>query len=155
LFTSGAKIKLNLIPYKGAIQSVQDALAGNIQVCFGNVLNYMPLAKAGRLRMIAVTSAKRSSVLPQVPSIAEQGVPGYDVTTWHGWLAPAGTPPAIITKLSEELARAVKSPDVATRLAEDGGEPNGTTPEEFRQVIKTEVPRWRKIVKDLGLTSME
>ena len=82
-------------------------------------------------------------------------MPGYDVTTWHGWLAPAGTPATIVTKLSEELARAVKLPEIASRLAEDGGEPIGSTPEQFRQLIRTEVPRWRKIIKDTGLTSME
>ena len=155
LFASGAKIKLNIIPYKGGGQIVNDTVAGNIQVCFGNVLNYLPLVKAGRLRAIAVTSATRSSVLPQLPAIAEGGVPGYDVTTWHGWLAPAHTPFAIVNKLSEELARAVRSPDIAARLAEDGGEPSGSSPEQFRQLIRAEVPRWRQIVKDTGLTSME
>jgi tripartite-type tricarboxylate transporter receptor subunit TctC len=89
--------------------------------------------------------------VPELPTISESGVPGYDVTTWNGWLAPAGTPVAMINKLSVELARAVKSPDVTNKLLGDGGEPVGSTPEQFQQLIAVEIPRWHKVVNDIGL----
>jgi tripartite-type tricarboxylate transporter receptor subunit TctC len=155
LFASGARVKLNIIPYKGGVQIVIDLMAGNIQLSFGNILNYLPHVKSGRLRALGVTSATRSAAMPHLPTIAESGLPGYDVTTWHGWLAPADTPATIVNKLSQELARAVRMPDIASKLAEDGGEPVGSTPEQFRDLIRTEVPRWRKVIKEVGLTSAE
>lgn len=117
----------------------------------GNVLATLPYVKSGRLHALAVSTAERSAVLPDLPTIAESGVPGFDVSTWHGWLAPAGTPPAIVNKLSAELAIAVKSADVAKRLAEDGGEPLGGGPEQLRNLIAVEVPRWRKVVRDADM----
>lgn len=124
-----------------------DAIAGQVHVVFGSVLVTLPHVRSGRLRALAVSSAGRSSVLPQLPTISEAGVRGYDVATWFGWVAPAGTPAAIVGKLSAEIAKVVKSPDVARKLAEDGGEPVGGTPEQFQQLIAVEVPRWRKVVK--------
>jgi tripartite-type tricarboxylate transporter receptor subunit TctC len=150
-FAIGAHINVAIIPYKGTGQTMIDAISGQIQGFFGNVLSVMPHVKSGRLRAIGVSSRERSSVFPGLPTIAESGVPGYDVTTWHGWLAPAGTPRAITNKLSAELARAVRAPDVAKTLAEDGGEPVGSTPDEFRRLIADEVPRWKKIIKDTNL----
>ena len=128
-----------------------ETIAGQIQSLFGNVLAALPYVKAGRLRALAVTTAERCAVLPDLPPIAESGVPGFDVSTWHGWFAPAGTPPAIVRKLSAELAAAVKSPDIARKLAEDGGVPIGGGPEQMRDLIAVEVPRWRKVVKDAGM----
>ena len=150
-FIAAAQIKLTLVPYKGSGQVMVETIAGQIQSLFGNVLAALPYVKAGRLRALAVTTAERSAVLPDLPAIAEAGVPGFDVSTWHGWLAPAGTPPAIVKKLSAELAAAVKSPDIAKKLAEDGGEPIGGSPELLRNLIALEVPRWRKVVKDAGM----
>lgn len=150
-FASGANIKITIIPYKGTGQTMVDAIAGHIHMFFGNVLSTNSHVKSGKLRALAVSSAGRSSVLPELPALAESGVPGYDVTTWHGWLAPAGMPAAIASKLSAELGKAVKSHDVARRLAEDGGEAVGSTPEQFQQLIAEEVPRWRKIIRDSGM----
>ena len=155
LLASGSDIKLNIIPYKGTGQIITDTMAGHIQVAFGNVIQNLSHAKSGRLRALAVTSTTRSSVVPDLPTIAESGVPGYDVTTWHGWLAPAATPPMILARLSDELARAVKAPEIAARLIQDGVEPIGSTPEQFQQLLGAEVPRWRKIIKDIGLTNTD
>ncbi len=148
---STAGIKVALIPYKGAAQALLDTVAGQIQVALGNVVGTLPHVRSGRLRVLAVSSAERAAAVPDLATIAESGVPGYDVTTWNGWLAPAGTPPAMINKLSLELARAVKSQDVTKKLLGDGAEPVGSTPEQFQQLIAVEIPRWRKIVNDLGL----
>jgi tripartite-type tricarboxylate transporter receptor subunit TctC len=150
-FIAAAQIRLTLVPYKGSGQVMVETIAGQIQSLFGNVLAALPYVKAGRLRALAVTTAERSAVLPELPAIAEAGVAGFDVSTWHGWLAPAGTPPAIVRKLSGELAAAVKSPDIAKKLAEDGGEPIGGSPERLRDLIAVEVPRWRKVVRDAGM----
>ncbi len=150
-FAFTAKIKVTIIPYKGSGQVMVDAIAGQIHMFFGSVLIALSHVKSGRLRALAVSSAERSSVLPELPTLSESGVRGYDVTFWNGWVAPAGTPAAIVSKLSAELGKAVKSPDVAKNLAEDGGEPVGSTPEQFEQLIATEVPRWRKVVRDSGM----
>ena len=150
-FTTMANVKVTLIPYKGSGPVTVDTIAGQIHVFFGNVLTNLPHVKSGRLRALAVSGAERSAVLPELPTIAESGLRGYDVTAWTGWLAPAGTPPAIVGKLSAELARVVKSPDMASKLAEDGGEPVGSTPEQFRALIAAEIPRWRKVAAALGL----
>lgn len=150
-FASAANIKVTLIPYKGVAQVTIDAIAGQIHVFFSGILTDWPHVKSGRLRALAVSSAERSSALPELPTISESGVRGYDVTVWHGWVAPARTPTAIVNKLSAELVRAVRSPDVAKRLVENGEVPVGSTPEQFQQVIAVEVPRWRKVVKDSGM----
>jgi len=150
-FLSMANLKIRLIPYKAFNQVLVDTMAGEIQMLFGSVLNTLPHVKSGRLRALAVSSAQRSAVLPQLPTVAESGVPGYDVTGWYGWVAPAGTPAAIVNLVSRELARAVKLPDVSKTLAADGAEPVGSTPAQFQQLIADEVPRWRKIVKATGM----
>ena len=118
---------------------------------FGNVLSSLPHVRAGRLRSLAVTTARRSTVLPDLPTIAESGVPGYENSTWHGWLAPAGTPPAILNRLNAELVKGARAPDVAERLAPDGGEPVGSTPEQFARFIDNDMGRWSKIVKETGM----
>ena len=115
------------------------------------MLATLPYVKARRLNALGVSTSERCAALPGLPTIAESGVPGFDVSTWHGWLAPAGTPPAIIHKLSMNLANAVKSPDIATTLADDGGIPLGSSPEQFHNLIAVEVPRWRKVVHDAGM----
>ena len=151
LFTTIARIQLTHIPYKGTGPALVDVMSGQVHSLVGNVLSSLQHAKAGRLRALGVTSAKRSAVLPDIPTLAEAGVPGYESTTWHGWLAPAATPAAIITKLSAELAKAGKSAEVIQRLTPDGAEPVGSTPEQFRQFIATDVARWRKVVQDAGI----
>jgi tripartite-type tricarboxylate transporter receptor subunit TctC len=142
---------MRVIPYKAFNQALIDAMAGEVQVLFGSPLNTLPHVRAGKLRALAVSSAQRAAILPQLPTVAESGVPGYDVSGWYGWVAPAGTPASIVNLLSRELERAVKLPDVAKTLAEDGGEPVGSTPVQFQKLIAEEVPRWRTIVKTSGM----
>src|SRR5262249_44610284 len=119
-FTTMANIKVSIIPYKGTEQSVTDVVAGQVPVLFGSFLTLLPHVKSGRLRGLAVTPLERSPLLPAVPAVAEAGLRGYDVSPWHGWLAPAGTPPAIVSKLNEELIRAIKSADLSRKMADDG-----------------------------------
>ena len=151
LFRSMANVKIVHIPYKGTAQAIVDTVAGQVHGFFGNPLSSLPHVKAGKLRALAVTSAKRSAVLPELPTISESGVPGYETTTWHGWLAPGGTPPAIVGRLNAELVKAAKAPEVGGKLAADGGEPVGSTPEQFTQHLVTDLARWRKIVKEAGI----
>lgn len=151
MFASKAGIKVTLIAYKGSGPVMIDTISGQLHVLFGNVLAALPYVRAGRLRALGVSTRERSAVLRELPTLAEAGVPGFDVSTWHGWLAPAGTPPALVNKLSAELAAAVKAPDVAGKLAEDGGEPVGGSPEQLQKLIALEVPRWRKVVRDSGM----
>jgi len=151
LFRALARVNISHVPYKGTGQSLVDGMSGQVHMLFGNVLSSLPHARAGRLRALAVTTAKRSAVLPDLPTIAEAGVPGYENSTWHGWLAPTGTPPSILGRLNTELVRSTRSPDVVERLAPDGGEPVGSTPEQFRRHIADELARWGKLVTATGI----
>lgn len=151
-FADSAKIKLTYIPYKGTGPVLIDLIAGQIDMTIGNVLSTLPFIKAGKMRALASSMSTRSAVLPNLPTIAEAGIAGYDLNTWHGWAAPAGTPQAVINKVHQELVRMVKSPQVAEQLAQDGGEPVGSTPEEFRQLLLAEVIRWRKLIASSSIT---
>lgn len=146
-------IQLNHIPYKGTGPVLIDLVAGRTQMAFGNPLSTLPLVKSGKLRALATSMNKRSLVLPDLPTIAEGGLAGYDLNTWHGWVGPAGMPMAIVNKMSQELAKVVKSPQISEQLKDDGGEPVGSTPEEFRQLIASESVRWRKIAAAANITS--
>jgi tripartite-type tricarboxylate transporter receptor subunit TctC len=151
LFKSLSGVTITHIPYKGTAPALVDVMAGQVHMLFGNVLSTLSHVKAGKLRALAVTTAKRSTALPDLPTITESGVPGYDNSTWHGWLAPAGTPPAILNRLNAELVKSARAPDVVMRLAPDGGEAVGSTSEAFTQHIATEIARWRKVVRDAGM----
>jgi tripartite-type tricarboxylate transporter receptor subunit TctC len=151
LFKALSGAKITHIPYKGTGQSLVDGMSGQVHMLFGNVLSSLPHARAGKLRALAVTTAKRSTVLPDLPTIAEAGVPGYENSTWHGWLAPAGTPSAVLIRLNAELVKASRSPDVVERLAPDGGEPVGSTAEQFARFIDQDMARWGKLVKETGI----
>ena len=151
LFNSLAGVKIAHVPYKGTGQALVDLMAGQVQVMFGNILSSLQYVKIGKIRALAVTGAKRSSALPALPTVMESGVPGYETTTWHGWLGPAGMPPEIVVKLNAELARAVRSREVLDKLSDDGGEPVAGTPEQFRTHIATEITRWRKVVREAGI----
>ena len=115
----------------------------------------LPLIKAGRLKGIAVSSAKRSTLLPNLPTVAESGVPGYEQTTWNGLLVPVRTPPAIVNKLSAELNAALKMPSTQERFAASGLEPGGMSNKEFAAMIKREISKWGKLIRDLGITPGE
>jgi tripartite-type tricarboxylate transporter receptor subunit TctC len=150
-FAAVAGIRITLVPYKGSGQVMIDTISGQIDMLFGNVLAALPHVRDGRLRALAVSSSGRSSALPALPTLEESGLAGFDVSTWHGWLAPAGTPAAIMSKLSAELAKAVKTPALNQSLKDDGAEPIGSNPEQLRRLIAAEVPRWQKVVRDSGM----
>jgi len=147
-FASAAGFKATLVPYKGTGPATQDVIAGQVHATFANVISASPLLKAGKIRAIAVTTAQRSGVYPDLPAIAEAGMPDYEVTTWHGWLAPKGTSRAIVNVMNAELSKVLKYPDVVKLLADDGGIPMGGAPVEFRKLIASEIERWKKLVKD-------
>lgn len=142
---------VTIINYKGTGPVLTALLANEIHVSFANPISALTHVKSGKLRALAVTSLERSKVFPDLPSVAESGVSGLDVSTWHGWLVPKATPPAVIGRMNAALVKMIQSRDIADRLLAEGGEPVGSTPELLAQVIATELPRWKKLVKDSGL----
>lgn len=151
LFKSMTGTNLVHIPYKGSAGVLADVMGGQIAVTIDNMPPYLPQVKAGKIRALAVSPAKRSTAAPDIPTIAEAGVPGYDSGAWFGLLAPAGTPKDIVSKLSVETARILKMPDVNKRISELGGEPVGSTPEEFAALIKSEIAKWAKVIKEANV----
>jgi len=151
-FMLATNIKATYIPYKGASPALLDLVGGRIDASLTNVLSSGPLVRSGQLHALGVSTAERSKVLPDVPTIAEQGVPGYDAYSFQGYLAPAKTPLPIVNKLSAEFAKVVKLPDITRRFSDDGSEPIGDTPAQFGQIIAAEILRWRNLVKDVGIT---
>jgi tripartite-type tricarboxylate transporter receptor subunit TctC len=150
LFNSMTGVKMVHIPYKGAAPATTDLLSGQITLMFNNMLSAMPQVKAGRLRAVAVTSLKRSAAAPELPTIAET-VPGYEANGWYGAFAPAATPKDLINRVNAEMNRIMKMPDVTQRLAGDGVEAVGTTPEQFGAYLKQEIAKWGKVVSDAGV----
>jgi tripartite-type tricarboxylate transporter receptor subunit TctC len=151
LLKSMAGIDMVHIPYKGTSPGVIDLLAGQVLVMAPNVLTALPHIKAGKLRALAVTSTKRTEALPEVPTVAEAGLPGYDSTQWYGVLAPAGTQPQIVARLHGEIVRALRDPEVGKRLAADGADAVGSSPEEFAAFIKSESEKWAKVAAAAGI----
>ena len=151
LLKSMAGIDLAHVPYKGTGPGVIDLLAGRVSVMLTNVLSAGPHIKSGKLRALGMSGSKRSLVLPDIPTIAEAGVPGYDVMQWYGVLAPAGTPRDIVLRLQAEIARILELPDVKERLAADGAEAVGSTPEAFAVLIQSELARWAMVAKNAGI----
>jgi tripartite-type tricarboxylate transporter receptor subunit TctC len=150
-FFSLAGVNATYVPYSGTGPSSTALSGGHVDAAMGSVISIGHHVKSGRLRALGVTYAQRSRMWPDLPAIAEQGVPGFEYIAFHGWVAPAGTPAAIVNKLSAEIARVAKLPEVADKLKDDGAEPVGSTPEQFRQLIAAEVPRWKKVVQDAGI----
>ena len=151
LFKSLARIDMVHVPFKGSGQSIISQVAGEIAANFPSVPTAMPYVKAGRLRGIGVTTLKRVEVLPDVPSIAEAGLPGYEATQWFGLLAPAGTPRPIIDRLYQESLRALRSADMKERMTAEGLEVVGSTPEEFASYIRSETEKWTRVIKAAGI----
>src|SRR5207253_1740529 len=151
LFASTAGIKLVHIPYRGTGPALTDLLGGHIPMTFSPIPATFENAKSGKLRMLAVTSLKRSSVLPDVPTFAEQGLPGFEAVLRYGLVAPAGTPRPIIERLNKELRAALASDDVRARFAIVGAEPLASTSEEYAAEIDREETKWSTLVKTLGL----
>jgi len=138
------------VPYKGAAPAMQALLAGDTQFMFDNLASAMPQVKAGKLRALAVTTAKRSTLAPDLPTMAEAGVPGFDIATWFGLLAPAGTPKEVVAKWNADVVRILSSPDMRERLSAQGAEAAPTTPAEFAAFIAAEQPKYARIVKASG-----
>src|SRR5436190_15707552 len=151
LFMSMSKTKMQHIPYKGSSAAHPDLLAGRTAMIFDTVTAIRPHVRAGTVRGIAVTTLKRSSAFPELPTIAESGLPGYDASTWGGILAPAGTPKEAVAKLNASINAALKMEDVRSRLTGAGIEIQGGTPEHFAGVIRNEIDKWGRIVKEAGI----
>lgn len=139
------------VPYKGGSQALIDLLGGQIQVLMGAIGTTIPHARTGKARALAVTSAKRSSVIPELPTVAEAGVPGYALDNWYGVAAPPKTPRTIVSRLNGEMVRALRSPEVRDRIVQDGAEPVGNTADDFVVVIADTIRYWRRSVKAAGL----
>lgn len=151
LFKLTAKVDLLFVPYKGEGPAVSDAMGGQISMVFSNLPVVLPLVRGGRLRGIAVTSAQRVPTAAEFPTVAESGLAGFEANTWFGCLAPAGTPADIINRLNAESARALNAPAVKERMAGMGLFVVANKPEEFAELLKKEIPRWAKVVKDSGV----
>jgi len=150
-FMSAANVRAVYVPYRSVGLAMLDLAGGRIDATLANVLSAVHYVKSGKLRALGISTAQRSRVLPDLPTIAEQGAPGYNASTFHGYAVPAGTPAVIVDKLSAEFAKVVKSPDVAERLSADGGETVGSTPQEFRKLIAAEILVWNKVVRESGV----
>jgi tripartite-type tricarboxylate transporter receptor subunit TctC len=145
-----AKVDIVHIPYRGTAPAVTDLIAGQITMMITGVPPLIQHVKGGKLRGVAVATAQRLTLLPDLPTIAEAGVPGYEATQWYGILMPAKTPPAIVTRLHDEIAKGLQRPEVRERLAADAAQPVGNKPEEFGEFIKSEIARWAPVVKASG-----
>lgn len=150
LFRAMAKIDMVVIPYKGAAPAVNDLLGGQVSMVFEGMPSTVAHIKAGKLKAIAVTTSKRSSLLPNVPTIGESGLQGYETSNWYGFLAPARTPKPIIDRLHNEIVKILATPDVKEKLAAQGAEVIANTPQEFADNIKTDIEKWRRVVKETG-----
>ncbi len=150
MFKQMAGVDIVHVPYKGSAPAITDLLGGQITLMFDNLPSGLPHVKAGKLRALGVTSARRSPAAPDIPTIAESGVPGYEVDSWFGILAPAGTPAHIIARLNTEIVKILQMPDVNERLAEQGAQPVGGTPQQFAEHIRKETAKWARVVKASG-----
>ncbi len=147
LFNLQAGTKLQHIPYKGSALAMNDLLGGQVQLMFADAPTALTQIRAGKVRALGVASAQRSTLLPELPTIVESGLTGYEAYSWAGLLAPAGTPREIVAKISADLQRVMTQPDVKQRLNEAGAEANPTSPERFGQILRTEIDKWAKVVK--------
>ncbi len=150
LFKTMAGVDMTHIPYKGSAPALADLVGGQVQIMFDNLPSSLPQIKAGKLRAVAVTSLKRAPALPDVPTISESGLPGFEASSWFGVLAPAGTPAPIIAKLNGEINKWIQTPEAREKLLSQGAEAAGGTPEQFVAHIKSETDKWAKVVKASG-----
>ena len=150
LFKSMAAVELTHVPYKTMGQAQSDLVGGQVAVAFFTIPGAMPYIKSGRMLPLAVSGARRSPALPDVPTVAEAGVPGYEASTWYPALAPAGTPKAIVDKLNQQLVASVRAADMQERFMALGVDPIGSSPEELARHIRAELPKWAKVIRDSG-----
>lgn len=139
------------VPYKGMAPGITDLITGQVQLSMPSIPGGLPLARAGKLRALAVTGVRRSPAVPELPTVAEAGVPGYSATNWYGFAAPARTPGAVIAKLNAEITRAITAPDTRAHMADIGLEAETSTPAEFGEFVRTEIAKWAKVIKTTGL----
>jgi tripartite-type tricarboxylate transporter receptor subunit TctC len=151
MFKFMAKVDMNHVPYKGSGPAITDLIGGQIPLAFESMIAVLPQVKGGKLKALAVTSAKRSPTLPDVPTVAESGVPGFESIAWYGVVAPAKTPPEIINKLNAEMKRVLGLPDIRQRLSELGSDNVAGTPEQFGALINSEIAKWAKVVKQANV----
>jgi len=149
LFKSLAGVQIVHIPYKGGAPAMTDLLGGRVQMMFDNIITSLPHVKEGKLRALAVTAPTRSKLMPDVPTMAEAGLPGQEVSGWVGLVAPAGTPPEVVSKLSSEIARILRDPDTQSKIV--GTEAIGSTPEEFGSFMRAEAAKWARLVKEANI----
>jgi putative tricarboxylic transport membrane protein len=152
LFNSKAGLKMTHVPYRGTALAVGDLLGGQLTMVFGDPISVLPHIKSGKLRALAVTSLHRSPVAPEVPTVAESGYPGFEALAWHGILAPARTPPAIVRKLNEEIAKALGDPETRALLANQAMQTVGSTPEEFAAFIQKDIAIWKAVAAAANVT---
>ncbi len=146
-----AGIDITHVPYKGIAPAIVDVISGQVTMTFASIISGTPHIKSGRLRALAVTGAHRSPALPELPTMIESGVRGYESSTWYGLLAPKATPRAIVTKLNREVVAIVNLPDIKAHLLAEGAEPVGNTPEQFGEIIKSDIAKWGKVIRSAGL----
>jgi len=139
------------VSYRGNAPAITDVIAGHLPTMFSNLSDAIPFAKSGDVRLLAVSSSKRAPQIPDVPTVAESGLPGFEVLTWNGLMAPASTPPEIIDKIAGEIGHAVKDPNFVARLDDYGAEPLGNTPKQFAAMIASDITMWSDTVKSVGL----
>ena len=150
-FLDAAKIKVLHVPYKGTGPALQDTIGGQVQLIFGAIPATLPHVKAGRLRELAVTTARRVAAAPDLPTVAESGYPGYEVTNWHGLVAPKGVPQPIVDRHNKEINALIQAEDMKKHMETEGLEPAGGTPARFGEILKSEAARWAKVVKQAGI----
>lgn len=151
LFNALAGTKFAHIPYKGGAPALIGVMQGEVSMMFATSLEATPHLRSGRLRAMGISSARRSSVAPEIPTLAEAGLPGFEVSVWFGLLAPAGTPPAVVDRLNREIGRVLDDAEVKARLAELAAVPQHTTSDEFARMIRADIAKWAKIVRDTGV----
>jgi tripartite-type tricarboxylate transporter receptor subunit TctC len=151
LFSRIAGVRLVNVPYKGGPQALTDLMSGQVQVMFGTAAITLSHVKSGRLKALGVSSAKRTLLLPEVPTIAESGAPGYEISIWWGVLAPAGVPAVIVAKLNAEIGQVLGQPESAQRLAADGAVPSPSGSAEFGRMLAAEVEKWQRVAREAGI----
>jgi tripartite-type tricarboxylate transporter receptor subunit TctC len=152
LFKVMTGVEMQHVPYRGSPPALADVVGGQVTMTFDNITTAWPLVKGGKLRALAVTTAKRSPIAPDVPTLAESGLAGYEIGSWQGVFAPAGVPPEIVKRFNAEIVRIINAPDVRQKLLDMGAEPAPNTPEEFAAMVKAEVAKWSDVVRKSGAT---
>jgi tripartite-type tricarboxylate transporter receptor subunit TctC len=151
LLSSLARLQMTHVPYKGQGQAMIDLLGGHLKLAFPSIPASIPFIKSGKLIALGIATSRRSSALPDVPTIDESGVKGYDVSAWYGVIGPPKMAKPLLAKINGELNRILKTPEVSQAMSQQGAEPLGSTPEEFAKAIATDIPKWKKVVADAGI----